>query len=227
MKEESQGMSAACWRFEGELQSYLEGEARPFVAAHVRDCRSCSALLADLEEIRQVAGQMPREEPSRAVWANVRARLENEGVFRPQVSGWGKLWRILPHPVPVATLAGLVVLGAILTAPSRSTLPLTGPEVAETSAPPLPAPAVSVGSDSALASVAEQLESSFRAQAVSLGPDIKATYEKSLASLNNSIQECQESLQQEPGNTLAHEYLLTAYTRKAEILASALEFEGR
>jgi len=59
MKEEPQGMSAACRRFEGELQSYLEGEARPFVAAHVRDCRSCSALLADLEEIRQVAGQMP------------------------------------------------------------------------------------------------------------------------------------------------------------------------
>jgi hypothetical protein len=58
-------------------------------------------------------------------------------------------------------------------------------------------------------------------------PDLKATYEKSLVSLDGSIRECLDSLHHEPGNALAHDYLLTAYTRKAEVLSSALEFEGR
>ena len=60
-----------------------------------------------------------------------------------------------------------------------------------------------------------------------MAPDLKATYDKSLVSLDHSIEECLDSLQNEPRNALAHEYLLTAYTRKAEVLSSALEFDGR
>jgi hypothetical protein len=75
--------------------------------------------------------------------------------------------------------------------------------------------------------VVSDLESNYRANEASLAPDLKATYEKSLVSLDGSIRECLDSLHQEPRNTLAHDYLLTAYTRKAEVLSSALEFEGR
>ena len=89
------------------------------------------------------------------------------------------------------------------------------------------ASAMPAGEDSALAHVVSDLESSFRANEASMAPDLKATYEKSLVSLDGSIQECLDSLQHEPRNTLAHDYLLTAYTRKAEVLSSALEFEGR
>ena len=97
------------------------------------------------------------------------------------------------------------------------------------STPPLAqiASALPTGEDSALAHVVSDLESNFRANEASMAPDLKATYEKSLVSLDGSIQECLDSLQHEPRNTLAHDYLLTAYTRKAEILSSALEFDGR
>jgi hypothetical protein len=78
-----------------------------------------------------------------------------------------------------------------------------------------------------VAHVVSDLEGSFRQNEGSMAPDLKATYEKSLVSLDSSIQECLDSLRQEPGNTLAHDYLLTAYSRKAEVLSSALEFEGR
>jgi hypothetical protein len=83
------------------------------------------------------------------------------------------------------------------------------------------------GEDGALARVVSDLESNYRANEASMAPDLKATYEKSLVSLDGSIRECLDSLQHEPRNTLAHDYLLTAYTRKAEVLSSALEFEGR
>ncbi|HTS69738.1 MAG TPA: hypothetical protein VMO17_12220, partial [Terriglobia bacterium] len=83
------------------------------------------------------------------------------------------------------------------------------------------------GDDSSLARVASELETSFRANEASMAPDLKATYEKSLVSLDGSIQECLVSLRQEPRNMLAHDYLLAAYTRKAEVLSSALESVGR
>jgi hypothetical protein len=89
------------------------------------------------------------------------------------------------------------------------------------------APAMPAGEDGALARVVSDLESNFRANEASMAPDLKATYEKSLVSLDGSIEECLDSLRHEPGNTLAHDYLLTAYTRKAEVLSSALEFQGR
>ena len=72
---------AACSRFDDELEAYLEGEARPFIASHAQDCASCGALLADLQSIRQAARALPLEEPSPVVWANVRARLAAEGAF--------------------------------------------------------------------------------------------------------------------------------------------------
>jgi hypothetical protein len=220
----------ACSRFDDELEAYLEGESRPFIASHIRDCSPCGALLADLQSIRQAARDLPLEEPSRVVWANVRARLEAEGAFGVPVSGWRQVmaWRIFPHAIPLGVLAALVFLGSVLTLPSTSIQRWGSPD--ERASLPAVAQAASelpTGEDSALARVVSDLESNFRANETSMAPDLKATYEKSLVSLDGSIRECLDSLQHEPRNTLAHDYLLTAYTRKAEVLSSALEFEGR
>jgi hypothetical protein len=229
MKAGREETAGACLRFEHELEGYLEGESRPFVTAHAQDCPFCHALLSDLELIRLAAREMPREEPSPVVWANVRARLEAEGAFRPQGSGWRKLltWWAIPHPVPVAALAGLVILGSLLSMPPRSAQRWDATDTASASSPTLTTSDTPAGEDRALARLVQDLESNYRANETSLAPDLKATYEKSLVSLNDSIRECLDSLQHEPRNTLAHDYLLTAYTRKAEILSSALEFEGR
>jgi hypothetical protein len=220
----------ACAQFEAELAAYLEGESRPFIASHAHDCAPCATLLADLQSIQQAAKSLPQEEPSPVVWANVRARLEAEGAFGVPVSGWRQIlsWRLFPQPVPLGARAALAVLAAVLTMPSRnlqSWSDLNG--VGNSSAVAQLASAAPLGEDKALVHVVSDLESSFRANEASMTPDLKATYEKSLVSLDGSIKECLDSLQHEPSNTLAHDYLLTAYTRKAEVLSSALEFEGR
>ena len=72
----------ACLQFDDELEAYLEGEARPFIASHTQDCAPCGALLADLQSIREAARDLPQEEPSRVVWANVRAQAGGGGSFR-------------------------------------------------------------------------------------------------------------------------------------------------
>jgi hypothetical protein len=71
------------------------------------------------------------------------------------------------------------------------------------------------------------MEASYRASEKSLDPTMQASYQKGLESLNNSIQECQESVKKEPGNTMAREYLATAYQEKAAVLSAALEYDGR
>ncbi len=221
---------AACKQFDAALEAYLEGVANPFVASHGRDCASCGALLADLQAIQQAAYELPQLEPSRVVWANVRAQLEAEGAFTAPVSRWRQVlaWRLSPHLVPLGVLATLVILGSALTLPSGNLQRWSSPDgVADYSAGARTDSAAPSPEDSALAQVVSDLESNFRANESSMTPDLKATYEKSLVSLDGSIRECLDSLQHEPRNTLAHDYLLTAYTRKAEVLSSALEFEGR
>jgi len=220
-----------CTQFSAEIEAYLEGESSPFVVSHAQECQPCGAMLADLESIREAAHTLPPEEPSRVVWANIRTRLEAEGAFAgASAGGWRQLlsWRFLPQPVPLGVLAGLVVLGAVLSLPSRN-LPRWGSpqEVAASPAPTEMASLVPPPEDISLAHVVSDLESNFKANEASMTPDLKATYEKSLVSLDGSIRECLDSLHHEPRNTLAHDYLLTAYTRKAEVLSSALEFEGR
>jgi predicted nucleic acid-binding protein len=222
--------SAACYQFNEELEAFLEGEARPLVVAHARECGPCDAVLADLQAVRQAAKDLPLEEPSRVVWANVRARLEAEGAFNTRSSGWRQIleWRLYPHAVPVGVLAALIFLGSALTLPTTSLQQGNGADaVADSQTTIQTASLLPAGDDGALAHVVSDLESSFRANEASMAPDLKATYEKSLVSLDGSIRECLDSLRHEPRNTLAHDYLLTAYTRKAEVLSSALEFEGR
>jgi hypothetical protein len=221
---------AACVQFDTELGAYLEGEPHPFIISHSHDCPSCGALLADLETIRVAALDLPQEEPSRAVWANVRATLEAEGAFRAPVSGWRQIleWRFFPHAVPLGVLAALLFLGSVLTMPTGDAQRWgSANQAASSQGVTQLASAIPVGEDGALARVVSELDRNFRANEASMAPDLKATYEKSLVSLDGSINECLDSLRHEPGNTLAHDYLLTAYTRKAEVLSSALEFQGR
>jgi hypothetical protein len=230
MKETGHHRTAACYQFELELEAYMEGEERPFVLAHTRDCGFCRLIVEDLKALRVAAHELPLEEPSPAVWSNIRARLAATGAFAEKGSFWNWFRQpdLLRRPIPVAAFASMVILGCLLTAPRNY------PEQDTTSASPaLPArPAMGsmafIRDSDALERVVRELEETFRAREASLAPDLKATYENSLISLDASIRECSDSLAREPNNSLAHEYLLAAYSQKAEVLSSALQFdEGR
>jgi hypothetical protein len=230
MAEERFGESAACWRFDAELPAYLEGEAAPQVTAHARECRFCAVVLADLEELRSASRALPREEPSRAVWANIRAALAAEGIIHEPVRAWQRWFGFLGvshSPAPVGALAGLLILASMLLVPSKDLRRVGSIGGASEGARVAIASIGYPGQDSDLLRTVQDLEGSFQARRMSLEPSVKAIYEKSLESLNTSIRECTESVQREPANILAREYLLAAYTRKAEVLASALEFDAR
>ncbi len=205
----------------------MEGEDGGLVAAHAKQCASCSAIIADLETLRAAARQFPLEEPSPVVWANIRAHLAAEGVFAEAGAprGWFHHWGFLSRPVPVAAFACLLTLGCFVTAPRTYIEPPNAAAFMEAPAKPAMS-AIALGADSeALEQVIHELEETFKTRQEYLAPDLKAVYLSSLKSLDASIRECRDSLRGEPGNPLVREYLLAAYSEKAEVLTSALEFE--
>jgi len=223
--------TAECDRFELEIEACLEGEARPFVPDHLRGCVFCKVVYEDLLALRKAAGELPLEEPSPAVWANVRAQLSAEGAFAEKAGLWSWLWQLdlLRRPAPVAAFACMLAVGCWMTAARNYPQPETSPSLAASEGEPSVVRSMAfVGGGTGLEQAVRELEEAFKAREGSLAPDVKATYENSLSSLDASIRECNASLQRAARNALAHEYLFAAYSQKAEVLSSALEFdEGR
>jgi len=158
------------------------------------------------------------------VWANVRATLAAEGIFREPSAGW-RGWipqgGLLRYASPFAALASLVLFSTVLLLrPTSLVPPITdasnnSPMTATNNAP-LSAPEVLV-----------VMEKAYHANEKSLDPVVHASYQKGLKSLDNTIEECEASVKEDPGNSLAREYLATAYEQKAAVLSAALEYNGR
>jgi len=231
MDETRRYRTAECDRLELELEAYMEGETRPSLEAHLRECVFCKVVFEDLVALGRAARELPPEEPSRVVWANIRAQLSGEGAFAEKTGVWSWFWQLdfLRRPVPVAAFALMLALGCWLTAPQNILQPDTAASLTASAGEPAVVRSMAfVGEGSGLEKAVGELERAFKAREATLAPDVKATYEHSLNSLDASIRECNDSLQRDPGNSLAHEYLFAAYSQKAEVLSSALEFdEGR
>lgn len=219
--EYAKGGSEACRQFDRELEAHLEGERRPELAAHARDCAFCGAVLGDLEAVIAEAGSLPLTSPPDRLWTNLRAALIAEGIIHEPESTW-KRWlsplAALGRPAPVTALAALTVLAVALSVPSHNSV-----------SPPFPSSPVTLEepATAALTSTLADMEKSYQVRRTAFEPSVQATYEKSLASLDQSIRECEDSVEKDPNNALAREYLTTAYEQKAQVLSTALEYDSQ
>lgn len=201
----------ACRRFDADLEAYLDGQVRPGVEPHAAECVFCGAVLADLRLIRAESAQLEDDDPPARLWANVRAALADEHLIRSGRKPFGWAWIL--RPVPAAALAGLLLGGSTYYLRTSGVLRHEARVAQQAISLVDPSMAESVG----------KMEQAFRARTVSLDPNVKVAYEKDLNSLDAEIQECNDSLAQQPDDMLAREYLASAYTEKARVLASALE----
>ncbi|TAM79557.1 MAG: zf-HC2 domain-containing protein [Acidobacteria bacterium] len=219
-----------CEDFDVNLAAYLEGESNQEVRQHARQCSSCGSLLDDLESIRVAAKDLPLESPSSRVWSNIRVALANEGLIRERESLWRR-WissiSLVPRTAPAAALAFALMLAVILVFKGDiqnngdRNPALTQVTISSTGSADL------LGVQSNLARTVQTMEENYKTHEALLDPSVKKVYRAGLASLDNSIQECLDSLQKQPHNALVRDYLMQAYAQKAEVLASALEYGGR
>ncbi len=230
MHEQPEATRALCLQFDLNLPAYLEGENRPEVVRHAQQCPFCGVVLADLQLLRSQSVEVLLEDPPVRVWANIRATLEAEGVFREPATGWLSWFPqtgLLRYAAPVAALASMVLVGTLLLVRPPSSTPV--PNSISSSAPGNIASTVAplVAADLRLEEAVREMEKSYKSRETSIDPVVHASYQKGLDSLDNSIRECKESVDKEPGDTLAREYLATAYQQKAAVLSAALEYDGR
>jgi len=210
-----------CQEFEAVLEQI---DGRPLsadAAAHAAQCRSCSAMAADLELIQTLAHELtiPETEPPDRIWTQVRAQLEQEGIIRvpatdaraeKQGAGWfAGIFAWVRRPALVATYAGLIVLAAGLAWEKSIPAPDTASDIAA-----IP----SIHTQDNLNQLEAQTVSDLQAS----NPEINATLRRDLKIVNNFIAVCQKAVREQPQDETARQYLYGAYQQKSELLAAAL-----
>ena len=209
-----------CAEFERFLPDILDSDRTAEQESHLKFCSTCSDLLSDLKAISQQARLLQgSEEPSRRVWNSIEIALRQEGLIRPPerelilIQGFSRR-RSMTWLVPVA--AALVVAFGVLRYERRPAVRQAGPVaspalVAE--APPA-APASrrwSPGSDEQLLKLVS-----------SHSPTLLASYQADLRDVNSYIRDAEQSVETNPNDAEAQQYLMDAYDQKAMVYEMAL-----
>jgi len=206
---------ATCNDFMEFAGAWMEGEHLPGAEEHIRSCARCRRLIADLEAIRAAGHSLAAEEvnPPPRLWLNIRAGLEAEGLIRQP--GWfdrlSELFGEFSRPSLVGAYASLLLVGALLLGfqtdfQSNQEQWLTGTQSAAASVD-TKLLAVERGSLAAMANHEHD-------------PAVSASLNQNLAIVDNLISVCEKSMQEDPGDEMARDYLYGAYQQKADLLAT-------
>ncbi|HEY0704164.1 MAG TPA: hypothetical protein VGD60_15445 [Candidatus Acidoferrales bacterium] len=193
---------------------------------HARGCSSCRAVFEDLKAIHAEAHTWSANEPEPPahIWSSLHAQLKDEGLIRtpeaervspPVVSspGWfANLFAQVPRPVLAgAYLSLLVAAGFALSGPfgrpSNEAIWLQGTQVVA----------------SPLSAQLDTFEQNPMASRGYVSPAVAASLHQNLAIVDNYISLCEKSVQEEPENEVARDYLFEAYQQKADLLAQINE----
>lgn len=201
--------------FGQEGLAHLPEEAR----AHISACDSCQNLFADLSTIVSLAHDLPAEvDPPARVWHALRAQLEAEGLIAtptPNLQG-APWWHSFAQLFRSRTLATAAVGFLIVAA---AALQMRTPVVTEPQSSS-PDPIFNT------ATVLNEQERGLTNMQLAGTSTADTSLRQNLQTLNEFIADCEEHLRQYPGDTLAREYLSSAYQQKADLLSAIMERGG-
>jgi hypothetical protein len=200
MAEVEDPKSMNCTEFQKDLP-YMIGEGQKLDSSeHLQSCANCRELVADLQYIADQAKLLlPMHDPNPRVWNNIQSSLEREGV----VSG-GRSPRLGLTPSqpsrwnPMVWAAGMaaVLLVGIMTYQANRPETATRQSVAENSR-------------------MDQQDAQILASVEARSPRLKQVYEANLKNVNTYIADARQSVEQDPNDAEAREYLRDAYAQKA------------
>jgi len=208
-----------CSEFIDQLDAWMEGERDAHARVHARECSRCRSFAEDLDAIQSSAAALTiaDPEPPARIWSALRAQLSEEGLIRevdhvgprsvaPAIrpSWLDGLLAAIPRPAMAA--AYLILLCALA-------LGLTGPLGVRTAqAPVFP-----------LSTQLESAEQSAVASVRGSQSAVSSSLSHNLAIVDNYITLCEKSVQEEPDNEVARDYLYQAYQQKVDLLAQMTE----
>jgi hypothetical protein len=207
-----------CKDFANYLEAWMEGERPADAQAHLRGCQHCRAIVEDMDAIRATAVGWNSEEsePPARIWNSLRTQLEQEGLIRNRRPGLLQRLRGIFAPLPRPALAGAYLAALIVAA-----FAVSGPVHRQVNHYRW-----IQGTRESSASVGTHLDSVERATVSSMtekNPVVTASLHQNLAIVDNYITLCEKSVQEEPENEMARDYLFAAYQQKADLLAQMSE----
>jgi len=211
--------------------------------AHLKSCPACSELVSDLKLISSEARQLSAsDEPAPRIWVRIAAELRAEGVIREAEAAtpapattprgrWSAWWLV---PVAAALLAGASYMvshkpapqvadqrAPVMTTSEPAALPTTGTTAQAPTTKVSPQQTAKNRAEVAAAPSPE--DQRFLSEVSTRNPEMRATYETQLRSVNNYIREVQAYLDQNPGDEDARQHLMEAYQQKAMLYQMALD----
>lgn len=188
--------------------------------AHLRTCRECSNLVAELGQIARVASELrAAEEPSPRVWNSIEIALRQEGLIRPQrhspslLPSFGRPWGLARWLVPVAAVA-LIAFGIYFQQHSHTV------SVASNETKPALIQLGSSGSDFELAGLNDD---DLLQEISQQSPLIQAQYTDNLRNVNEYIADAKTVVAADPNDEDARRSLMEAYQQKAMLFELALD----
>src|SRR5262245_41326300 len=204
----------------------LGAAERAEVERHLASCGECRALVADLREIRRVAGSLDLREPPVRAWGRIERAIRLEGEHSAeQASGVHGLLRSKAMWTWMAAAAVLVL--AVVTGLRYN------PRSATTGAPAATQAGAASGqarSDAAqveaeLRQAAEHYENAIKgleqianAEQGELDPRTAATLQKNLSVIDQAISESRAALRAEPTSEPAQQSLIDSFKTKMALL---------
>jgi hypothetical protein len=205
-----------CEDLQRELPDVIDGCRTTEQQLHLRSCRECSGLLADLELISREARLLQAsEEPSPRVWDAIEKTLREEGLIhepgpQPVLSfprRWNSGWML---PLAAAFLITIAVV--------RYRIPAAAPQMADRPSVPMVTASLQSPVNTPASAEDEQLLAAVGAKA----PALRASYEADLKDVNAYIRDAEESAHSNPNDEEEQRYLMDAYEQKAMVYDMAL-----
>ena len=215
--------SPDCRRFDTLLAEIPEGEARPWLDEHARQCPPCSSLLSDLKFILSESRSLPEVEPPATLWPRIREQLAAEGVIREKGEGRRRWLGFLQGPFLTPRFAGvvasvIVLVSLVAVAPRINWEGTGGPgEITQSTS------GIRV---SIIVPALMAMEESYRVEAAALPTDVTATSDICMLTLDKAIEECKRIIEEEPDNELAQDHLMLAYEQKVALLSTTLQWSA-
>jgi hypothetical protein len=211
-----------CAQFERMLEEQPDGPLSVAASAHMNGCDDCRVLWSELEAIRTAGMEWGREEvePPAYLWASLRQQLESEGLIRQTSAqqGWLSGWfGAAPRWALAGAVLSLLLMGSILASYHQSernaaaVLPMR--LNVSTARPRLVASDLGKTLDGDVKRVFDSLPEGNSVVASSL--------RENLGIVDNLIAVCEQSVREQPDDSMARDYLYGAYEQKAVLLAAA------
>jgi hypothetical protein len=197
----------------------MEGVQPAEAAQHIAWCRQCRSLIGELEAIRIAARELAEQvpEPPARLWTAIQSRLEAEGLIRRR--SWFERLGDWAYLVPRPALAGVCFAVLFVLAAIRGLAPQGG-------MPNLPEMLATPGLHAEMLQARATMDRIGRRATTTMevrDPVVAASYRENLAIVEKLIVQCERAVREQPDNSLAREYLYTAWQQKAELVAAMTE----